>query len=86
MPEPYRLAFARSAQRELEKIPRRDLHRITQRIQSLAADPRPPGCQKIVGADFYRIRQGDYRVFYAVDDGQRLIDIIKIGHRREVYR
>jgi mRNA interferase RelE/StbE len=52
----------------------------------LADDPRPPGSEKLSGQDRYRIRQGDYRVVYSGDDGERLVDVVKIGHRREVYR
>jgi mRNA interferase RelE/StbE len=52
----------------------------------LAEDPRPPGSEKLSGHDRYRHRQGDYRVVYAVDDAQRSVEIVKIGHRREVYR
>lgn len=82
----YSLLVKRSAERELRKVPRADLQRITQRIKDLAAIPRPSGSEKLAGQDSYRIRQGDYRIVYTVDDNQRLIEIIKIGHRREVYR
>lgn len=86
MPGPYRLVFARSARRELERLPRQEIQRLVKRIHQLASDPRPVGCQKLSGTDFYRLRQGDYRVLYGIDDAHRLVDIIKIGHRREVYR
>jgi mRNA interferase RelE/StbE len=56
------------------------------RIRKLAEDPRPPGSEKLSGQDRYRIRQGDHRVVYAVDDERRAVEIVKIGHRREVYR
>jgi mRNA interferase RelE/StbE len=82
----YSLFFKKSAERDLRKIPKADLQRITQRIKELAATPRPSGIEKLAGQDSYRIRQGDYRIVYTVDDGQKLIEIIKIGHRREVYR
>jgi mRNA interferase RelE/StbE len=52
----------------------------------LADDPRPPGSEKLSGEDRYRLRQGDYRVVYAVDDEQPLVEIVRIGHRRDVYR
>ena len=86
MPEAYRLVFTRSAQKELDRIPQDDARRIALRIQRLTSDPRPPGCEKLRGADAYRIRQGDYRVLYTVADTDRLIEIYRIGHRREVYR
>ena len=82
----YRLLLKKSAERELRKIPKTDLQRITERIKELAALPRPSGSEKLAGQDSYRIRQGDYRIVYTVDDDHRLIEIIKIGHRREVYR
>jgi len=82
----YRLLLKKSAERDLRKIPRADLQRIIQRIKELSAIPRPSGNEKLAGQDSYRIRQGDYRVVYTVDDDQRLIEVIKIGHRREVYR
>ncbi|HJS65984.1 MAG TPA: type II toxin-antitoxin system RelE/ParE family toxin [Nitrospiraceae bacterium] len=82
----YKLLLKKSAERELRKIPKTDLQRITERIKELAVIPRPSGSEKLAGQDSYRIRQGDYRVVYTVDDDQELIEIIKIGHRREVYR
>ena len=82
----YRLLLKKSAERELRKIPKEDLQRITERIKDLAALPRPSGSEKLAGQDSYRIRQGDYRIVYTVDDAHRLIEIMKIGHRREVYR
>jgi len=82
----YRLLLKKSAERELRKIPKADLQRITERIKELATIPRPSGSEKLAGQDSYRIRQGDYRIVYTVDDVHRQIEIIKIGHRREVYR
>jgi mRNA interferase RelE/StbE len=53
----------------------------------LSAEPRPPGCEKLSGhADRYRVRQGDYRIVYAVDDIAQVVLVVKVGHRREVYR
>jgi len=86
MPEPYRLVFTKSARRELERLPEQEISRIVKRIHNLISDPRPVGCEKLSGTDFYRIRQGDYRVLYRIDDAERLVDILRIGHRREVYR
>jgi len=86
MPGPYRLVFTRSARRELERLPKGEIPRLTRRVQNLAGDPRPVGCEKLSGTDFYRIRQGDYRVLYRIDDAERLVDILRLGHRREVYR
>jgi len=84
----YRLSIKASAVKELDAIsPKRDRVRIAGRIQALALDPRPAGCEKLAGHDrLFRVRQGHYRVIYAVDDAERTVDIVKIGHRREVYR
>ncbi len=82
----YSLLIKKSADRELRAIPKADLRRIIDRINELALNPRPPGSEKLAGQDRYRIRQGDYRVVYAVDDDRRTIEIVKIGHRREIYR
>ena len=82
----YSVRIGRTAERELRDISKSDLDRILRRIRSLGADPRPSGCMKLSGADGYRIRQGDWRVIYLVDDAARRVDVVKIGHRREVYR
>ena len=84
----YRLSIKRSAVKELEAIAQKaDLQRLVARIEALASDPRPPGCEKLAGhSDRYRVRQGNYRVVYSVDDAQRVVLVVKVGHRREVYR
>jgi mRNA interferase RelE/StbE len=82
----YSVAIKRSAERELRKIPRQDLRRVVTRIQALAREPRPAGYEKMSGEERYRVRQGDYRIVYAEDDEARTVEVIKIGHRREVYR
>ena len=84
----YRVSIKRSAARELEAVAQEaDRRRLVSRIEALAGEPRPPGCEKLAGySDRYRVRQGDYRVVYSVDDAHRVVLIVKIGHRREVYR
>lgn len=82
----YSLYIKPSAGKELEALPARDRQRIVARIQALADEPRPPGCEKLSGEQKYRVRQGPYRVLYTVDDGAREVVVVKIGHRREVYR
>jgi mRNA interferase RelE/StbE len=82
----YSVLVKRSAERELRAIPKRDLSRTLARIRGLAEDPRPPGSEKLSGHDRNRLRQGDYRVVYGVDDQERIVEVVKIGHRREVYR
>jgi len=82
----YRITIKKSAVRELEGVPQKDLQRVIKRIRLLAKDPRPHGSQKLSGKGQYRIRQGDYRIVYSVEDKDSLVDIVKIGHRREIYR
>jgi mRNA interferase RelE/StbE len=84
----YRLAIKRSAVRELEAVAQKgDRQRLVARIEALGNNPRPPGCQKVAGhAGGYRVRQGDYRLIYTIDDTERIVVIVKVGHRREVYR
>lgn len=82
----YKLLIKKSAVKELEELPKMDLQRITQRIQNLSQNPRPLGCQKLSGAEKYRIRQGNYRVIYAIIENSQIVEIVKVGHRRDVYR
>ena len=82
----YNVAIKKSAERELRFVPSADLRRITDRIATLAHNPRPAGSEKLSAQEQYRVRQGDYRIVYTVDDEHLSVEIIKIGHRREVYR
>lgn len=83
----YSLVIKRSAEKELKKLPVGELRRVVDRIHGLAQQPCPSGCEKLSGdAERYRIRQGDYRILYAIDDSAHVVEIVKIGHRREVYR
>jgi mRNA interferase RelE/StbE len=84
----YSVLIKTSAAKELEAVEPRGLRtRIVSRIQALARAPRPPGSQKLAGeAERYRIRQGAYRIVYSVDDERRIVEVFKIGHRRDVYR
>ena len=82
----YRLLIKPSAVKELEALPAKDRRRLVQRLQTLSDDPRPPGCEKLSGHPLYRIRQGNYRVLYSVEDEALVVLVIKVGHRREVHR
>lgn len=82
----YDLVLRKSVAKDLRVVPNRDVARILQRIQSLAADPRPAGCEKLSGQERYRVRQGVYRVIYEIDDHRLIVLIVKVAHRREVYR
>lgn len=84
----YSLSIKASAAKELEAIHEKaTLSRLIEKIESLATQPRPLGSEKLAGRpNLYRVRQGNYRVIYSVDDQSRVIDVIKVGHRRDVYR
>ena len=82
MSKGYSIDFTRSGERDLDKLPDRDLPRVIRRIENLAGEPRPRGCKKIGDPASYRVRQGDYRIVYEVDDQKRIVTIFKIGHRR----
>ena len=82
----YKLFIKPSAAKEIEAVPRKDRLRIIDRIRSLAGDPRPPGCEKLTGDDKYRIRQGNYRILYTIDDDDLIVCVVRVGDRREIYR
>ncbi len=82
----YRIQIKPSAVKELEVLQLKDRKRLVARIRKLAKEPRPDGCEKLSGQDKYRVRQGHYRVLYSVDDSETSVIIVKIGHRRDVYR
>ena len=83
----YRVLIKPSAVKEIEAIPQKKIRQqLVRRIHRLAENPRPPGCQKLSGHDRYRIRQGVYRIVYAVEDDRLVIYVIKVGHRKDVYR
>lgn len=81
----YNVEIKRSAAKELEHLPPKDRTRIIARIRALATDPRPAGCEKLSGQDRYRVRQGNYRILYEIDDTVVLVVVVRIAHRREVY-
>lgn len=82
----YRVTFAASAKRELTGLPAEVVERLLLRIRDLAGNPRPAGCKKLHGyRNRWRIRAGNYRVVYAIDDATKVVDITRIGHRKEVY-
>ncbi len=83
----YRIRIKQSAKKELESVSTKaDRRRIVERIQALAQNPRPPGCSKLSGRELYRIRQGRYRILYFIKDRELLIHVIRIAHRKTVYR
>lgn len=82
----YEVRFVRSADKELRKLPAQIGRTLTKRIAALAEDPRPAGCLKLKGfSDLWRIRSGDYRVIYRIDDGVLVVQVIKVSHRSDAY-
>ena len=82
----YSLRIKESAANELEATPKKDRERIAAKIKRLGSTPRPLGSEKLSGAEKYRIRQGDYRILYLIDDASTTITVVKIWHRGDVYR
>lgn len=83
----YRITFARSARKELERLASREVQRIFPKIEELRKEARPRGCRKLIGEEnLWRIRIGDYRVIYAINDKDEVIDIVTVRHRSEAYR
>jgi mRNA interferase RelE/StbE len=83
----YRILIKPSAVKEIEAIsPKKDRQRLVDRISKLADNPRPPRCEKLSGQDKYRIRQGRYRIVYSIEDQDLIIYVVKVGHRKDVYR
>jgi len=82
----YSIFFKDSVRKDLDSIPKNDLKRIIARIGNLAEDPRPAGCEKLSGQEKYRVRQGIYRIIYSIQDTELTVWVVKVGHRREVYR
>ena len=82
----YKLRIKPSAVKELESVPKKDQSKIVSKIRSLVDDPRPPGSQKLSGDEKYRIRQGVYRILYLIEDEELITIVVKIAHRKDVYR
>lgn len=82
----YELRFKSSVAKDLRGVPPADVRRLLARIETLRDDPRPPGAEKLSALERYRLRQGAYRILYTVADAEAEVEIVKVGHRREVYR
>ena len=82
----YALLIKRSAEKEMNRLPARAFERVSTVILKLERDPRPRGAKKLRGVHDYRIRLGEHRILYCVDDNQRVVELVAVGHRREVYR
>jgi mRNA interferase RelE/StbE len=84
--ERYKLVFKKSVAKDLRDIPKRDVAGILKRLRTLAIEPRARGCEKISGQERYRVRQGCYRIIYEIRDDVLAVVVVKIGHRKRVYR
>lgn len=82
----YKLFFKKSVQKDFDSIPKKDLKRILSRIESLSENPRPKGCEKLTGQERYRLRQGRYRIVYSIQDNELSVWVVKVGHRKHIYR
>jgi len=82
----YKIFFKKSVEKDFKSIPRKDLKRILDRIKLFAEDPRPAGCEKLTGLKRYRVRQGLYRIIYSIQDDELSVWVVKVGHRKDVYR
>lgn len=82
----YEIFFKESVWKDFKKIPKSELKKILHRIEKLADDPRPKGCEKLTAQELYRVRQGKYRIVYSIKDNELTIWVIKVGHRKNVYR
>lgn len=84
--ESYKIVFRKSVSKDLKSIPKKDVKRILETIQSLATNPRPPQSKKLSGQERYRMRQGNYRILYSIEDDKLIITVVRVGHRRDIYR
>lgn len=81
----YKIAILRRAQKALASLPRADFERMRDAIRALADEPRPPSCKKLVGREGWRIRSGNYRAIYEIDDTNETIVVLNIGDRKDIY-
>ena len=82
----YKIFFKKSVWKDFESIPRNDLKKIMNVIESLGKNPRPPGCRKLSGQERYRLRQERYRIIYSIQNDELKVWVVKVGHRKDVYR
>src|SRR5262245_19747628 len=82
----YSVLITRSAEKEIERLPTPVRRLVVRRIEALSSDPRPHGSQKLTGEDKYRVRQGDYRIVYTVEDATVTVLVVRVAHRSDVYR
>lgn len=73
-------------EKDFKSIPKKDVKRILTHIKTLGEDPRPHGCEKLTGQERYRLRQGRYRIVYSIQDDELAVWVVKVGHRKDIYR
>ena len=83
---PYRVIIRKSVAKDMRGLPTKDAQRIVAVIKSLADDPRPPGTKKLSGQERYRLRQGNYRILYEIEDDRLIVCVVRVGNRRDVYQ
>ena len=81
----YKVFFKKSVEKDFKSIPKKELLRTLDKIESLQGNPRPVGCQKLTGQERYRLRQGNYRIVYSIQDYELTVWVVKVGHRKEIY-
>lgn len=82
----YKVYLRESVEKDFRTIPKKDVRKILHRIELLATEPRPSGCEKLTGQERYRVRHGRYRVVYSIQDNEETVWIVKVGHRKDIYR
>nr|WP_320016157.1 type II toxin-antitoxin system RelE/ParE family toxin [uncultured Desulfobacter sp.] len=82
----YKIFFKKSVEKDFKKIPKKSLVKILEKIDELKNDPKPDGSEKLTNYDLYRIRQGTYRIVYSIQDQELIIWVVKVGHRKEIYK
>ena len=81
-----RVFFKSFVEKDFSAIPKKDVKRILDRIKTLEDNPRPTGCEKLTGQEKYRLRQGRYRIVYSIQDDELTVWVVKVGHRKDIYR
>jgi len=82
----YKVFFKASVEKDFASIPKKDLRKILKRVKGLVENPRPWGCEKLTGQERYRLRQGRYRIVYSIQDDDLTVWVVKVGHRKDIYR
>jgi mRNA interferase RelE/StbE len=84
--ERYKIIVKKSVSKDLKRIPKKDITRILSAIQDLADNPRPPQSKKLSGQERYRLRQGNFRILYSIEDDKLIVSVVRVGNRRDVYK